>query len=254
MNIHQQSQLLQLSVSLNALQNARENIGSSFIDLSRLALYAEESGADQIGLYVSEQKWPDMEADVRQLSQQVINSFELEVLPTRFMLDQLAKVPVKNVCLVSAFEPFRTQIGAIDLLADLDHVQAAIKELHAQAKQVSIYILPVPEQIIAAANVGLSRLRLDCSSLAHATDGSERERELVKIRLAVTECVRYGISVTLGGALALPEITLLAGMPDITQVHVDGAVFAQSLLIGWEKAVREMTALLIKSRLSNGQM
>ena len=37
MNIHQQRQLLQLSVSLNSLINVRQRMGSDFVDLSWLA-------------------------------------------------------------------------------------------------------------------------------------------------------------------------------------------------------------------------
>ena len=251
MNIHQQRQLLQLSVSLNSLINVRQRMGSDFVDLSWLARAAEEAGADQISLYLPGGKWVLPKADVNQLSMQIINSFELEITPSGLLLDQLQATSIRNICLVSDSASESAQFGVVDLVADTVHLEKLVRELRSHGKRVSAYILPAAKQIVAAATLELSQIRLDCSSYACAQSDVQRQLELVKIQLAVTDCIRYGISVTIAGLLHWCDVEMLAAIQDVSQFHLDEAIFSKALMCGWEGAVSGMKALLIKSRLSH---
>ncbi|MFZ6848467.1 pyridoxine 5'-phosphate synthase [Undibacterium sp. RuRC25W] len=249
MNIHQQRQQVTLSVSLNAVREMREKLGNDLIDLRKLALFAEEAGADQISLSVQGATWSSIEADVQFLSRNSIGSFELEVAPADVMLDQVATLSVRQICLVSS-SPMKGAVDVVDLVAQCLGADAAVKKLHACGKQVAAYVLPDVAQIAAAAQLGISAVRLNCSSLCEAKDDAQRARQLTQIASVATECVRRGLSVSVGGSLRLQDIALIAHLEDVVQVRVDDAVMAQALLCGWEVAVRATKALLVKSRLS----
>ncbi|MBC3860660.1 pyridoxine 5'-phosphate synthase [Undibacterium jejuense] len=250
MNIHQQRQLLDLSVSLNSLVQVREKIGAQFFDLSRLSLLAEEAGADCISLYVDESNWSSLAMIVEQLACQVINTFELEVPAADFMLKHLETSPVTHVCLVDVDASNAEQYVALDLEQNFSQVQSFVKQLQARGICVSAFILPIPAAIAAVAELRISRVRLDCSSYVEAADDSQRTHALAQIQTALANCVGRGMVVGIEGKFDSAQVQALATISDISQFHLNELVVAHSLQCGWESAIRNIKASLVKSRLN----
>ncbi|MFZ6863083.1 pyridoxine 5'-phosphate synthase [Undibacterium sp. Ji67W] len=250
MNIHQQRQLLDLSISLNSLVQIREKSGAQFFDLSRFSLFAQEAGADCISLYVNESGWPSLASDVNQLSHQAINTFELELVVGDFIIENLMTSAVKHVCLVAANATDTSQYSVLDLENNFSQIDLFVKQLLARGIQVSAFISPIPEAIAAAAELSISRVRLDCSSYVDALSVRQQEHAFGQIQAAATSGVGQGMVVGVEGKCDSVQVQALATISDISHFHLNELVVAQSLQCGWESAIRNIKASLVKSRLN----
>ncbi len=250
MNIHQQNQLVELSVSLNSLARVREKIGMYFVDLLHFSMLAEEAGADRVSLYVDQLTWPMLAPDVDKLARRAINVFELEVLPGEIMLEYIMTSAVKHVCIVAAGSVGLEQYGAASSMQDFSQIENFTREIQASGIQVSALIAPIPELITTIAASEIDRVRIDCSSYVNASDEIKRKQAFAQIHAAITTCVGRGMTVAIEGKFDSAQVQALANISDISQIHVDELVFAHSLLHGWEKTIRDIKASLVKSRLA----
>ncbi|MFZ6688968.1 pyridoxine 5'-phosphate synthase [Undibacterium sp. SXout11W] len=250
MNIHQQRQLLDLSVSLNSMVQVREKIGAQFFDLSSFSLLAEEAGADCISLYVDESSWSSLALNVEVLARQAINTFTLEVAVADFMLERLMTSAVKHVCVVAASAADAAHYAVLDLEQNFSQIQSFVKQLQARGIYVSAFISPTPAAIAAVAELRVSRVRLDCSSYVEAADDSQRTHALAQIQTAITNCVGRGMVVGIEGKFDSAQVQALATISDISQFHLNELLVAHSLQFGWESAIRNIKASLVKSRLN----
>ena len=246
MNIHQQYQLVELSVSLNSLARVREKIGMHFVDLLHFSMLAEEAGADRVSLYVDQLGWPMLASDVNQLARRTINVFELEVVPGEIMLKNIMSSAVKHVCIVAGSPEVPERYGSAFSGQDFSQIKNFAREIQASGIQVSALIAPIPEVIAAIAASGIDRVRIDCSSFV----GAPEEQAFARIQAAITACVGRGMTVAVEGKFDSTQVQALANISDISDIHVDELVFAHSLLHGWENTIRDIKALLVKSRLA----
>ena len=250
MNIHQQYQLVELSVSLNSLARVREKIGMHFVDLLHFSMLAEEAGADRVSLYVDQLGWPMLASDVNQLARRTINVFELEVVPGEIMLKNIMSSAVKHVCIVAGSPEVPERYGSAFSGQDFSQIKNFAREIQASGIQVSALIAPIPEVIAAIAASGIDRVRIDCSSFVGAPEERQREQAFARIQAAITACVGRGMTVAVEGKFDSTQVQALANISDISDIHVDELVFAHSLLHGWENTIRDIKALLVKSRLA----
>ena len=250
MNIHQQYQLVELSVSLNSLARVREKIGIHFVDLLHFSMLAEEAGADRVSLYVDQLSWPMLASDVNQLARRTINVFELEVVPGEIMLKNIMSSAVKHVCIVAGSPEAPERYGSAFSGQDFSEIENFARAIQASGIQVSALIAPIPEVIAAIAASGIDRVRIDCSSFVGAPEERQREQAFARIQAAITACVGRGMTVAVEGKFDSTQVQALANISDISDIHVDELVFAHSLLHGWENTIRDIKALLVKSRLA----
>ena len=249
MNIHQQRQHITLSVSLNSVVAMREKFGSDLIDLSKLALFAEEAGADEVTCYVQDSTWSRMSADVHHLAQMTIGTFVVEVTPTDPVLSHLLALPKAQICLVSCSTSHAIH-GAVDLVGQLSDIQLAIQPVLANGRQVSAVILPEVVQVQAAAQLAFAGVRLDCSRLSELANEADQRQYLASLSVVVDECVRHSLRVSVGGRLRMQDIAAVSRLTEVCCINVDEVMAAQTVLSGWAGAVQEIKAFIVKSRLA----
>jgi pyridoxine 5-phosphate synthase len=80
-------------------------------------------------------------------------------------------------------------------------------------------------------------------------EGEAAEAELQRLRLAVTEGLRHGLRVNAGHGLHYGNVKPVAALEGISELNIGHAIVAQAVFDGWEKAVRDMKALMVQARL-----
>jgi pyridoxine 5-phosphate synthase len=240
--------MIELGVNIDHVATLRQQRHTVYPDPIAAALRAEDAGADLITLHLREDRRHIQDADVYAIRPQLRTRMNLECAVTAEMLEIACAVKPSDVCLVPEKRTELTTEGGLEVAGAMGPVSDAVALLAEAGIRVSLFIDPDPAQIAAAARAGAPVIELHTGAYAEA-EGEAAEAELRRIRLAVAEGLRHGLRVNAGHGLHYGNVKPVAAMDGISELNIGHAIVAQSIFDGWEKAVRDMKALMVQARL-----
>jgi len=108
---------------------------------------------------------------------------------------------------------------------------------------VSLFIDPEPHQITAAKETGAEIIELHTGRYADAL-GEDQKKELERLLEAVKYAHELGLMVKAGHGLNYVNIYPLAKVKEIYEFSIGHSIVARAVLVGFERAVREMVEIL----------
>lgn len=241
--------MIELGVNIDHVATLRNARGAAYPDPVQAAVLAEQAGADAITLHLREDRRHIKDADVRAIRPQIITRMNLESAVTAEMLDFACQIRPHDVCLVPENRAEITTEGGLDVVSHFSTVQAAVKQLQAEGIRVSLFIDAEKEQIQAAAEIGAPVIEIHTGSYANAVDEAAQQAELARIQAGVLFGVQKGLRVNAGHGLHYTNVQAIAAIAEISELNIGHAIVAQAVFVGWEKAVRDMKAIMVQARL-----
>ena len=235
--------MIDLGVNIDHVATIRQQRHSVYPDPIKAALLAEQAGADVITLHLREDRRHIQDKDVYAILPQLTTRMNLECAITNEMLDIACDVKPHDVCLVPERRQELTTEGGLNVLESFEQVKSAVSRLHDAGSRVSLFIDPNIEQIHAAANAGATVIELHTGTYSEAS-GDKVETELERLRIAIAEGLRAGLKVHAGHGLHYQNVQAIVALGGISELNIGHAIVAQAIFDGWEKAVRDMKALL----------
>jgi pyridoxine 5-phosphate synthase len=226
------------------LRNAR---GTTYPDPLRAARLAEEAGADLITLHLREDRRHIKDADLMALRPLIKTRMNLECAVTPEMINIACQVKPHDVCLVPEKREEVTTEGGLDVLGHYAAVEAAIKQLKSAGIRVSLFIDPDEKQIQAARDVGATVVELHTGRYADVS-GEEQIKELERLKKAAQYAVSVGLRVNAGHGLHEGNVMPIAAISDLSELNIGHAIVAEALFKGWQNAIMDMKALMVKGR------
>jgi pyridoxine 5-phosphate synthase len=211
------------------------------------ALLAEKAGADGITVHLREDRRHIQERDVKLLRERAKTKLNLEMAATPAMVAWAETLRPDDACLVPEKREELTTEGGLDVLANREKVQQAVRRLQDQGIQVSLFIDPVREQIEASKEIGARAVEIHTGTYCNAA-GSARQRELEAIGAAAALARHLGLEVHAGHGLDYHNVLSIARIAEIVELNIGHSIIARAVLVGIEQAVREMKRLLTKAR------
>lgn len=236
--------MIELGVNIDHVATLRQQRHTAYPDPVRAALLAEEAGADLITLHLREDRRHIQDADVYAMRKVLRTRMNLECALTDEMLAIACDVRPDDVCLVPERRAELTTEGGLDVIGAFDTISAAVQRLQAAGIRVSLFIDPDADQIAAAQRTQATVIELHTGAYAEA-EGAVAAAELDRIRLAVDHGIRQGLRVNAGHGLHYENVQAIAGLDGISELNIGHAIVAQAIFTGWERAVRDMKALMI---------
>lgn len=240
---------LDLGVNIDHVATLRNARGTVYPEPLKAALLAEQAGADVITLHLREDRRHIKDADVIAIRPQLTTRMNLEAAVTAEMIDFACQINPQDVCLVPERREEVTTEGGLDVVRFFPQVRAAVQQLQQQGIRVSLFIDADSEQITAAAETGATVIELHTGRYADAIDAAVLQLELDRIRQGVLAGVKTGLRVNAGHGLHYTNVQAIAAIPDIAELNIGHAIVAHAVFAGWENAVRDMKAIMIKARL-----
>lgn len=238
--------MIELGVNIDHVATLRQQRHTSYPDPVAAALRAEEAGADVITLHLREDRRHIQDADVHALRPLLRTRMNLECAITEEMLAIACSVKPHDVCLVPEKRHELTTEGGLDVIGALTAVKAAVTRLHDVGTRVSLFIDPEPRQLEAAAEAGARVVELHTGAYAEA--GRDAHAEYERVCKAVEAGLRLGLRVNAGHGLHYENVQPIAEIEGISELNIGHAIVAQAVFDGWEKAVRDMKALMVLAR------
>jgi pyridoxine 5-phosphate synthase len=237
-----------LGVNVDHVATLRQVRRAAYPDPVAAAVMAELAGADQITIHLREDRRHIQERDLQVLRKTVTTRLNLEMAVAQEMLRIAYEVKPDIVTLVPERREELTTEGGLDVVSGREAVRKAVKTLRDAEIEVSLFIDPDLDQVKAAHRAEAQVVELHTGRWCDARLAPDRRRELNRILDATKAAAKLGLQVAAGHGLNYQNVLPVAAIPEIEELNIGHAIVAHALLVGMERAVREMKALLRQAR------
>ena len=208
------------------------------------AALAELAGADGIIVHLREDRRHIQDRDLRLLRKTLKTRLNLEMAATPEMLEVAREVQPDLVTLVPEKRQELTTEGGLEVAGNRAALAEYLLALKAAGLRVSLFVDPVNPQIQAAKEVGAEWVELHTGTYAEGPTRAEATRLFQELVNAARHARSLGLKVKCGHGLNYRNIKPFRGREEFAEYSIGHAIIARAVLVGIERAVREMIALI----------
>jgi pyridoxine 5-phosphate synthase len=209
------------------------------------AALAELAGADGITLHLREDRRHIQDRDLRLLKDTVQVKLNLEMAATDAITQIAIDVHPNQVTLVPERREEVTTEGGLDVAGNRDRVKRSVDRLLAAGIEVSLFIDPDPRQIQVSKEMGAQAVELHTGRYADAKGDNEQDQEHKQLVTAGRAAIEQGLLLHMGHGLTYRNVTRVAQIPNVSELNIGHSIVARAVLVGLERAVREMKELVV---------
>ncbi|MCG3156730.1 MAG: Pyridoxine 5'-phosphate synthase [bacterium] len=236
--------MVRLGVNIDHVATVREARKDRQPDPVAAAIVAEMAGADGIVCHLREDRRHIKDKDLYLLKELVKTHLNLEMAAT----DQMVKIALEVVPDMVTLVPERreeiTTEGGLDVVKNQEYLEETIATLQNHSIIVSVFIDPDIQQIKAAARVRADYVELHTGAYAHAESLNVINDELEKLRALAAAAAKLRLGVSAGHGLNYQNVREVAAIPEIEELNIGHAIVGRAIMVGMERAVRDMLALM----------
>jgi pyridoxine 5-phosphate synthase len=209
------------------------------------AALAELAGADGITLHLREDRRHIQDRDLRLVKETVQVKLNLEMAATDAITQIAIDVHPNQVTLVPERREEVTTEGGLDVAGNRDRVKRSVDRLLAAGIEVSLFIDPDPRQIQVSKEMGAQAVELHTGRYADAKGDNEQDQEHKQLVTAGRAAIEQGLLLHMGHGLTYRNVTRVAQIPNVSELNIGHSIVARAVLVGLERAVREMKELVV---------
>jgi pyridoxine 5-phosphate synthase len=239
--------MLRLGINVDHIATVRQARQAEVPDPVEAALLAEKAGADGITVHLREDRRHIQERDLILLRERVTTKLNLEMAVTSAMVSFAEQLRPDDACFVPEKREELTTEGGLDIVAHRQKIHEAAKRLQDRGIRVSLFVDPEAKQIEASKEADAHAVEIHTGVYCNAAR-ADREKGREAIVSAVSLAHRLGLEVHAGHGLDYDNVFPIAQIQQIIELNIGHSIIARAVIVGIEKAVREMKELLIKSR------
>ncbi|MGI6456937.1 MAG: pyridoxine 5'-phosphate synthase [bacterium] len=237
-----------LSVNIDHVATLRQSRNTRYPDPVDAAVLAQLGGADGITVHPREDRRHIQDRDVFMLKQILQIPLTLEMALTDEMVDLALQVQPSSCTLVPELREELTTESGLQVRGKESVLKEKIQKLLDAGIIVSIFIDADRDEISAAHSLGVQFIEIHTGPYALAEDELARNREFSIVQQAAEYADSLGLKVNAGHGLHYHNTTRVAALPHIQWLHTGHSIISQAVLIGMERAVRDMQRILTAAR------
>ncbi len=222
------------------LRQARRGVEPEPLMAGTLAILG---GADGITVHLREDRRHICDRDLHLLRELVAVELNLEMAATKEMLRIASETGPDMVTLVPEKRQELTTEGGLDMKGLKSKIRDAVKTLKGRGIPVSLFINPDRRDIEAAKSVGADMVEIHTGMYANAK-GRKKETELKRVMDAIGYARDAGLLVNAGHGLNYSNVRRVAGIKGLRGLYIGHSIISRAVLVGMERAVREMNEIV----------
>ena len=207
------------------------------------AVLAELAGAEGITIHLRGDRRHIQERDLELLREAVSTKLNVEMAATREMISIAARVKPDQVTLVPERRNELTTTGGLDVVRRADSLKKAVARLKKAEVTVSLFIDADPAQVRKARTVGAQAVEINTGPYADAS-GATQPKLLDKVETAARLAQKLRLEVLAGHGLTYVNVHSIAAIEEIVELNIGHSIVSRAVLVGMERAVRDMVRLL----------
>jgi pyridoxine 5-phosphate synthase len=208
------------------------------------AALAELAGADGITLHLREDRRHIQDRDLRVLKETVQVKLNLEMAAEPSITEIAVDVHPHQATLVPERREEVTTEGGLDVVRNRDRVANCVQRLLEAGIEVSLFIDADRAQIDASQKLGAQAVELHTGRYADAKNAAEQERELTQLIDAGRWALERGLLLHMGHGLTYRNVIPIARISGVSELNIGHSIVARAVMVGFERAVREMRDLV----------
>lgn len=232
--------MARLGVNVDHVATVRQARRVAEPDPVHAAVLAELGGAHGITVHLRSDRRHIQDRDVEILRQVVKSRLNLEMASTQEMMKIALTVKPDQVTLVPERREEITTEGGLDAVLNSVQLKPTVKMLEEGGIRVSLFVDPDLEQVKEAHKIDAHAVEINTAAYAEARDERAREAALRKVVDAARLGTRLGLAVHAGHGLTYHNVRAIARVSEISELNIGHNIVARALLVGMERAVREM--------------
>lgn len=225
------------------LREARKGIEPDPLMAATLAILG---GADGITVHLREDRRHIKDRDLKLLREMVNTELNLEMAATEEMVRIALEIAPDLVTLVPEKRRELTTEGGLDVVRQKGHVKLTVKKLHDSGIPVSLFINPSIMDVDISKETGADMVEIH-TGLYSNVKGNKKEMELQRVYEAVGIAHKVGLSANAGHGLNYFNVARIAEIEGLRGLYIGHSIVSRAVLVGLERAVREMKELIRQS-------
>lgn len=231
-----------LGVNVDHVATVREARKTFEPDPVMAATLAMLGGADGITAHLREDRRHIHDRDLRLLREVVHCELNLEMAATDEMVKIALDVKPDMVTLVPEKRRELTTEGGLDMVGQEKHLKETVRKIHDAGIPVSLFINPSIMDADISKETGADMVEIHTGLYANARD--KKNNELHRVTEAVKLANNLGLLVNAGHGLNYHNVKKIAAIKEIRGLYIGHSIISRAVLVGMERAVREMKGLL----------
>lgn len=236
--------MARLGVNVDHIATLRQARGGTEPDPLYGAMLAELAGADGLVVHLREDRRHIQERDLTLLKQILHTKLNLEMAADEAIAKIALHVKPDMVTLVPERRQELTTEGGLAVHEHRDRLRSIIQLMHDGGIAVSLFIDPDLNQVRAAHKIHADYVELHTGRYANVRRVKEEEQEFEALAQAAKLAYKLGLGVSAGHGLNYRNVSRLTQIPEIVEFNIGHSIIARAVLVGLERAVREMKELV----------
>ena len=233
-----------LGVNIDHIATLRQARRTYEPDPVAAAALATLGGAEIITCHLREDRRHVNDRDLKLLRETVFSKLNLEMAATQAIINIALKTRPEQVTLVPEKRAEITTEGGLNAARGGKCLAEGVARLKRKGIIVSLFVDADPVQMRASADVEADTVELHTGPYANARSERAARKHLRALVRAADEARSLGLRVNAGHGLTYTNIRGLVETLDIEELHIGHSIIARAVLVGMERAVREMCELI----------
>lgn len=235
-----------LGVNIDHVATVRQAREAVEPDPCWAAALAELAGADQITVHLREDRRHIQDRDVEILRRSIRTRLNLEMGASEEIIRIALALKPDRVTLVPERRKELTTEGGLDVAAGLKKTSSIIARMHKAGIHVSLFINSNGTQIRASASSGADAVELHTGKYAVAESSGEKKNQLAALADSARLADELKMEVYAGHGLTYWNVAEICKIPEIVELNIGHSIISRAVLVGIERAVREMKEILLR--------
>jgi pyridoxine 5-phosphate synthase len=233
-----------LSVNVDHVATLRQARKGKNPDPVAAAFIVEMAGADGIIVHLREDRRHIQDRDLEILRQTVKTKLNLEMANTEEIIQITLRIKPDMVTFVPERRQELTTEGGLDVRGNQKFLKKNIQRLKKAGILSSLFIDANPLQVKAGKGVEADFVEIHTGKYSDAPDEAIRDEELGRITRAIRQAQRLGLRVNIGHGLDYQNVSPFTRIPGIEEYSIGHSIITRAVLVGLDRAVREMKELI----------
>lgn len=229
--------MTKLSVNINKIALIRNSRGADMPNLAKIALDCERFGAQGITVHPRPDQRHVRFDDLFELKPILSTEFNIEGYPSEQFIDLVRKVKPAQVTLVPDAPDALTSNNGWDTIRQKDFLKGVVARFKACNIRTSIFVNPVPEMALNAADTETDRIELYTEAFAknHPINPEQAIQPYVETAQAA---LSVGLGINAGHDLNLDNLNYFKNrIPGLLEVSIGHALVCDALYYGLQNTI-----------------
>ena len=238
--------LPKLGVNIDHVATLRQARKTFEPDPVTAAALATLGGAEIITCHLREDRRHLQDRDLALLKKTVFSKLNLEMAISPEVVRLALKTKPEQATLVPERRQEISTEGGLDVRRGGKRLAKVIESLKRKGIIVSLFVDADPEQLKASADLGVHAVELHTGPYANARTERALQRQLRTLAKGAEETARLGLRLNAGHGLTYTNVRGILETINVEELHIGHSIIARAVLVGLERAVREMCELIAR--------